>query len=182
MNHRVIVRALVAAAALIAFAFTPAVAGGPMCPPPMCPPPMCAPAPMCGPAPCAPPMCCPPPCAPEQCEPGPLAQILRGAARLVVGVVSLPFRMADCLFGDDCFVPRRECRQVVACAPPPMCAPCGPMMGYAAPPAYGFGMAPGRPVGMGQGAPRRFVPFSSNKSRPACLMAGAVDGVFGEYW
>jgi len=162
-----------------------ALAGGPVCPPAGCgpvaacpPPPMC-PQPMLQPMLCPPPACGPPPC-PPPCEPGPLAQILRGTVRLVVGVVTLPFRIVDAIC-DDSFCPPR--RAVVACAPPPpMCPPGMPMPGFAAP-GYGFGMAPGRPVGFGQGAPRRYVPFQAKKAyKPAKMLAGQVDGIFGGYW
>jgi len=205
MNNKVLTPFLIVVGLLVMTAGQ-ALAGGPICPPPMCPPPMCGPPaycppPMCGPPvcmpmkvrpprmcppPCPPPMCGPPPCAPRCDREGPLARLLKGAVRLVAGVVSLPFRVVDRLIGGPCSPQRLGRRhRVMACAPP-VCAPMGvygpwrPMPRYRAP-AYGFGMAPGRPVGAGHGAPRRFVPFAK-KSVPAGLVASSVDGIFGAYW
>ncbi len=129
MTKRVLVRALLIVGLLVAVSGGQALAGGPVCPPPACPPPVCAPpmmcpppmsvcgpAPVCGPPPvCGPrPMCGPPPCPPPKCKENPLAQIVRGACDVVVGVVALPFRAVDCLVD----LARRP-----KCGPPP----CGPM-------------------------------------------------------
>jgi len=174
MSKSIVVRALYLAVLLVAIAAVQVSAGGPVCPPPMCPPPMCGPAPM-----CAPPLCGPPPCAPR-CEENPLAQICRGAFRLVAGVIALPFRVVGCVAQSIC-PPQRCGPPLVACGPPPMCLPpvCGPM----GPPAFGYGRGVGRPVGFGGGAPKRFAPMAEkNKPLPLTLIAGPNDGVFGGYW
>ncbi|HMK35519.1 MAG TPA: hypothetical protein VK463_10655, partial [Desulfomonilaceae bacterium] len=114
----------------------------------------------------------------------PLAMIVKGAVRLVVGVVALPFKVVDCLFADDC-MPRSRCYppRVASCAPPcpPPCMPpvCGPA-GY---PGMGYGMGMGGPAGFGYGVPkRRMVPFAKKATLPASLMAAPTDGFFGGYW
>jgi hypothetical protein len=193
MDMKVVCRFLMVSALLLVGAVNLAVAGGP-CAPPMCPPPMACPPPCPPPAlcpppcapPCPPPTCGPPPCAPR-CGVNPIAAILGCAARIVVGAVTLPFRLVECLAdGPDC---GPVCRPRMACAidiaPPPIyCLPpmpvycCPPPCG---PPAFGYGMPVGRPVGFGRGAPRRHAPFAK-KSAPAAIMAGPVDGVFGAYW
>jgi hypothetical protein len=196
-----IVLAIFVATIMLSLSVAQVFAGGPVCPPraPMCAPPVCAPqmcappvcvpAPVCGPVPCAPPppcgpvACGPPPC-PPRCEENPLAMIVKGTVKLVVGVASLPFKVVDCLFGgDDCFSPRcyPKYNRMAMCAPPPCMPPvCGPM-GY---PGMGYGMGMGRPAGFGYGVQkRRMVPFAKKKETlPSSLMATQADGIFGGYW
>ncbi len=164
------------------------VCGPPRCAPPMCPPPMCAP-PACPPPACGPAYCPPPSCAKEDnC----FTLLGKGACKLVVGVLSLPFKVVDCIFGQTDCGPRNLGR----CAPyartacmPPSCGPtyCAPPM-PACGPAYGcgigFGPSVGGPVGFGFAGPKRgkFVPFAEKKSLPASLIAGTPTSVFGEYW
>jgi hypothetical protein len=201
MTKRVLVRALLIVGLLVAVSGGQALAGGPVCPPPACPPPVCAPpmmcpppmavcgpAPACGPPPvCGPrPVCGPPPCQPPQCKENPLAQILRGACDVVVGVVALPFRAVDCLVDlarrPKCGPP--PCGPMAMC-PPPMCPPpmCGPPV--CGPPGVGYGMGVGRPMGFGYGGPRtkkKFAPFAKKDSVAVKLIAGSSGGVFGTYW
>jgi len=131
-------------------------------------------------------MCGPPPCPPPQCKENPLAQILRGACDVVVGVVALPFRAVDCLVDlarrPKCGPP--PCGPMAMCpppmSPPPMCGPpvCGP-------PGVGYGMGVGRPMGFGYGGPRtkkKFAPFAKKDSMAVKLIAGSAEGVFGTYW
>ncbi|MBI5249445.1 MAG: hypothetical protein HY912_08115 [Desulfomonile tiedjei] len=191
MVTRVIARLLMVGA-LLALTCVAASAGGPVCPPPTCGPVMAPPPPMCGPAPCPPlaacapprPACGPPPCPPPKCKENPLAKIVQGAGMLVTGVVSLPFKLVDCLIegirGPSNCRPAQMACAPAPCAPPPqaMCGPayCGPGMGQ------GMGMP--RPMGMGYGRPKakRFIPFAAEKSVPAKLLAGPPEGFFGAYW
>jgi hypothetical protein len=194
MVTRILVRLLVASA-LLALTCVSVSAGGPVCRPPACgpvcaPPPMCGPMPICGPAPC-PPLAaclppkpvCGPPCPPPECKENPLAKIFKGTTMLVSGVISLPFKLVDCLIEgisgpSKCQPPRMACAPAPCAPPPPMCgpAPCAPGMGY------GMGMP--RPMGMGYGRPKSkpFVPFAAEKSVPDKLLAGPPEGFFGAFW
>ncbi len=175
-------------------------AGGPVCPPRGCPPQPCAPV-MCAPQPCMPPSCAPAPCGPicppppcgpqtctSQCEENPLAQIFKGACRLVVGVVALPFKIVDGIFGGfDCPPSRRyaSCAPARMCAPPP--PPCMPAMCppvYCPPMGCGIGAPRPAPVGFGFGGPRvkKFSPFGKKESAATSLIAAPTDGFFGTYW
>jgi hypothetical protein len=174
----------------------PCLAGGPVCPPPMCGPQPCMP-PACMPQPCAPPMACaPPPCMPMPCGPqmccppkcGPgcddcLSALCKGAVKLVAGVISLPFKLVDCLFSGPNCPPRPMCRPMTACAPQMCCPP--PPCGM--PPAMGCGMPMGNPYGFGYGGPRpakRMAPFAKNKTKalPDMLMAAPTETIFGACW
>lgn len=169
-------------------------AGGPICGPKMCPPPMCAP--MCAPPACAPPMamspCMPPSCQPPMCGParsgceeGPLEKVFKGACMLVTGVVSLPFKLVDCMFGGSNRPPRTaRCGydQMPACGPTMACMPpmCAPTPCY---PGIGCGVPGGTPMGFGYGAPRskKFRPFAENKGLPISI-ATVPQTIFGSYW
>jgi hypothetical protein len=206
-------RVTIVATLLLSLSVVQAFAGGPVCPtrihkccppvccpqmcapppscaPPMCPqvcvPPPCAPAPMCGPAPCLPPSCGPGPC-PPRCGENPLAMIVKGTVKLVVGVASLPFKVVDCLFGGgNCYRPRcyPSCNRVAMCAPPSCMPPMPPACGPACYPGMGYGMGMGRPAGFGYGAPRRrLAPFAEKREPfPLTLMATPTQGIFGSYW
>jgi hypothetical protein len=181
---------------LLALAAPLASAGGPVCPPrcmpPMCAPPPCAPPPMCGPpAMCPPPMCPPPMCGPKPCPPrcedDPLTMIVKGTFRLVAGVVSLPFKLVDCLCRPSCPPPCGP--RVACCPPPPMCPPPSCMMPGCGmgccPPGMGMGMGPmGPPAGFGRPGHRPVRPMAKAKDKalPVQLLAGPSEGVFGEYW
>jgi hypothetical protein len=197
MKNRIYIGAALIACMLLIASAAQVSAGGPVCrtpqcmPPMACPPPVCAapmpcPPPMCAP-PCPPPRCGPPACGPRpcgQCKENPLAMILEGACKIVVGAVSLPFKLVDCLLEDGCRPPcpppGGPCMIAAAPCPPPVCAPpmCGP--GYG--PGMGYGMGPGRPVGFGRGAPKKFSPFAQKTSAACYLLAGPPEGIFGSYW
>ncbi len=198
MKNRIYIGAALIACMLLIVSAAQVSAGGPVCRTPQCMPPMACPPPVCAaPMPCPPPMCAPPPCPPPQCGPpacgprpcgqckqNPLAMILEGACKIVVGAVSLPFKLVDCLLEDGCRPPcpppGGPCMIAAAPCPPPVCAPpmCGP--GYG--PGMGYGMGPGRPVGFGRGAPKKFSPFAQKTSVASYLLAGPPEGVFGSYW
>jgi hypothetical protein len=156
-------------------------AGGPVCPPRGCPPPMCAPPmmcapPLCPPPVCPPPACGPPPCPPRGCRENPVAAVVKGAVRLVAGVIALPFKAVDCLVEELCRP--SDCRMAAPC-PPPVCPP--PMCGPApCPPGPMPGFRPG-PMGPRPG-PARFRPFAEEKSAKIRLMAGPPEGIFGTFW
>jgi hypothetical protein len=155
----------------------------PACPPPPCGP-ICPPM-ACGPAPCPPPACGPAPCAAPGCEENPLAQIVKGACRLVAGIVALPFKIVDGVFsGFDCG-PRRyaSCKPIAMCAPPPcMPAICPPTI--CPPTGCGVGFSRPAPVGFGFGGPRmkKFSPFAKKDSVTTTLIAAPTEGFFGSYW
>lgn len=193
---------LVAVSLLLVIGFSsPSFAGGPICGPKMCPPAMCAPMcapPVCAPpmamnpcmppAPCAPPACQPPTCGPAKvgCEEGPLEKVFKGACMLVTGVVALPFKLVDCMFGgSNCPPKTARCgyeRMPAACGPTMACMPpmCAPMPCY---PGIGCGVPGGMPVGFGYGAPRskKFRPFAENNGLPISVAAGPQT-IFGSYW
>lgn len=210
MVSRLVVRLLMVGC-IVALMCVSVSAGGPCRPPacgPICvPPPMCGPAPcgpipapvmacpppqpMCGPPPCGPvvkcaapqPVCGPPPCPPPACKDkeNPLAKIAKGACMVVTGVVSLPFKLVDCLvegIKDGCPAPRTACAPAGCMPPAPMCGP-----GFC-PPGVGPGMGMPRPMGMGYGArkSKRFVPFAKKNSVSDGLVAGMPEALLGSYW
>lgn len=199
MTKRVLFRTLLIVGLLAAFGVGQALAGGPVCPRPVCPPP-CGPSMLCpppisvcgsGPACCPPPVCgprpvCgPPPCAARRCNENPFAQLCRGAVDLVVGAVTLPFKLVDCIIDHGCG-PKcgpAPCGPMAMCpppCPPPVCGP--PVCGA---PGCGYGMGMGRPMGFGYGhhRARRFLrPFAKKASVAVSLIADSSDSVFGEYW
>lgn len=185
---------LVVISAILALTCVCALAGGPVCPPPACgpvcapPQPMCGPVTMCGPVACTPPQpACGPPCPPKNKE-NPFLKIAQGATMLVSGVISLPFKLVDCLI-EGIARPGKCQPPMLACGPPPCapapCAPPPPMCGPGyCPPGMGLGMGMPSPMGMGYGRPKakRFVPFAAEKSVPEKLLAGSPEGFFGAYW
>jgi hypothetical protein len=164
-----------------------------MCmPQPCAPPPVCMPQPVCMPRPCVPAPCGPPPCAPAMCAPmpcgpppcdreNPLAKLCKGVVGLAVGIVALPFKVVDALFGGmDC--PPKQCGPRYACAPP-MCMPqpCAPVCG---PPMMGLGFGSPAPYGFGHGGPgprRMMRPFAEDNGAVE-LLASPSAGFFGNYW
>ncbi len=200
MTKRVLVRALLIVGLLAAFGVGQVLAGGPVCPPPACPPPCapsmlcpppisvcgmgpaCCPPPVCAPRPvCGPPPCAPPPCAPHRCKENPFAQLCRGAVDLVVGAVTLPFKLVDCIIDHGCG-PRcgpAPCGPMAMCpppCPPPVCGP--PVCG-----APGYGMRRPMRFGNRHHRARRFLrPFAKKASQAEALIADSSDSVFGQYW
>ncbi len=194
MSNRAVVLGIALSVLMVSLTAFQATAGGPpprpcpppMCAAPMCPPPMCPP-PMCGPPPCPPPMCGPPPCrpacAPRDCGEFPCVKLLKGACKLCLGLIALPFQMAGAVMdGMDCSSPCPPYVGLATCplpSPmPPMCGPGpGPMM------AMGPGMGPRGPRGYGQRMPRRMAPMAkSGKSIKERLMASPNESLFGVYW
>ncbi|MFH0825785.1 MAG: hypothetical protein V2B18_23770 [Pseudomonadota bacterium] len=157
MKSRITTLCMVVAVVLFSFAATGAVAGGPVCQPRMMPPPACPPPPPSA-MPCA------------GCDDmNPVEGIVRSAANMITGILSIPGKVVGKMFTRGCPPP---------CGPPPPCPPaaylgpqpryqpdcsaagCCPPPGCA--PAVGYGLAPPKPYVPPSAPARKFRPFTGN--------------------